>query len=233
MYYVPFLLQQQAAVESDRYPLILINGRMKSLKLLAFIATLLGSAQDLFKRFTVEAFHSNTISTIVKSRVTHEKAIFPSIGFNSLRGSTSLQHPHAQKVRTSTCLNMAVPPFIISPMIRRWQEEQRKKNLPMASAEERLGEAPGLRVGAGAWKWPQIWPYDDTFFKPTGSASASPAGSITTLLSNGVPSPTAGMPPFAEAGQELDVITYWGEDKKLVTTDIDADSAELIRRLVF
>jgi hypothetical protein len=196
---------------------------MKSVKLLAFIATLLGSARDLFKRFKVEAFNSNTISTIVKSRVIHEKAIFPNI-----------QHPHhVEKVRTSTCLNMAVPPFIISPMIRRWQEEQRKKNLPMASAEERLGEAPGLRVGAGAWKWPQIWPYDDTFFRPMGSTPASPAGSITTLLSNGVPSPTTGMPPFAEAGQELDVITYWGEDKKLVTTDIDADSAELIRRLVF
>jgi hypothetical protein len=231
----------RTVVVSGFYSLFLVTnrhrmfekGKMKSLELTAFFATLLGSSQGLVKGFQVEAFTSNTISKIVKSSVNHEKAIFPSVGLNSIGKSTSLQQPqYAEGMRTMTSLNMAVPPFIISPMIRRWQEEQRKKNLPMASAEERLEEAPGLRVGAGAWKWPQIWPYDDTFFRPMGSSPANPAGSITTLLSNGVPSPTAGVPPFAEVGQELDVITYWGEDKKLVTTDIDADSAELIRRLV-
>ena len=49
--------------------------------------------------------------------------------------------------------------YIIGPMIRKMREEQAKKKMPMASEEERRDEAPGLRVGRGAWKWPPVWPY--------------------------------------------------------------------------
>lgn len=213
---------------------------MKWLQLFALIITILGCVPRSLKKFKAEAL---TLSNNFKgnSKIRPEKTISLSgswintISSSTIRRSTYQRYRYGQdSEKTTTCLNMATPPFIISPMIKRWQAEQNKKNLPMASAEERLGEAPGLRVGAGAWKWPQIWPYDDTFFKPMGSTPTNPAGSITTFLSNGIPSPgaAAGVPPFAEAGQELDVVSYWGEEKSMVTTDIDTDSAELIRRLV-
>jgi len=39
------------------------------------------------------------------------------------------------------------------------------KNMPMSSLDEARLEAPGLRVGKDAWKWPPVWPYDSNFFK--------------------------------------------------------------------
>ncbi len=68
--------------------------------------------------------------------------------------------------QSSSSLQMAASPiFIIGPMIRRMRESQQRKNLPMANPEESKGEAPGLRVGSNAWKWPPVWPYDSNFFK--------------------------------------------------------------------
>ena len=56
-----------------------------------------------------------------------------------------------------TSLHAFAPPtMIIGPMIKRMREEQEKKKMPMASEQERAYEAPGLRVGSSAWKWPPV-----------------------------------------------------------------------------
>lgn len=44
------------------------------------------------------------------------------------------------------------------------REEEAKKKMPMASAEDLEGESVGLRVGPQAWKWPPVYPYDDELF---------------------------------------------------------------------
>lgn len=66
---------------------------------------------------------------------------------------------------TSTSLSAVImPPLIIGPMIKKMKEEEAKKKMPMADATEQANESPGLRVGANAWKWPPLWPYDSSLF---------------------------------------------------------------------
>jgi hypothetical protein len=61
--------------------------------------------------------------------------------------------------RPSTELN------IIGGAIRKMREEDAKKKMPMALPEEAEREAPGLRVGEQAWKWPPVYPYDRELFR--------------------------------------------------------------------
>ncbi|GAX12316.1 hypothetical protein FisN_1Hh248 [Fistulifera solaris] len=122
--------------------------------------------------------------------------------------------PSAASPRRTTALSAVPPPMIIGPMIKKMREEQEKKKLPMADLDEKAKEAPGLRVGANIWKWPVIWPYDESIFKSAGEATAmeqqKAVSSLTTMLS--------GMPQVPkeedlEKAKEMafDPLQYWSQ----------------------
>ena len=68
-------------------------------------------------------------------------------------GSSNAINNNHKSSAAGTSLNaFAPPPMIIGPMLKKMREEKAKKNMPLASDEERGTEAPGLRVGKGAWK---------------------------------------------------------------------------------
>jgi hypothetical protein len=135
-------------------------------------------------------------------------------------------------VHQTTALN-AMPPMIIGPMIRKMREDKEKKKMPMISGDEQRGQAPGLRVGGKAWKWPPIWPYDQDFFTP--SEDIETPDSSNQL--NGMASMLSGMPsipsPDETEGKEqetLDVVKYWTEEKADVRTELDEEAIEKLKR---
>mmetsp|Transcript_25413 Transcript_25413/g.50694 ORF Transcript_25413/g.50694 Transcript_25413/m.50694 type:complete len:611 (+) Transcript_25413:169-2001(+) len=77
--------------------------------------------------------------------------------------------PAFTRTRRTTELN------IIGGAIRKMRAEQEKKKMPMASPEDAAQEAPGLRVGPQAWKWPPVWPYDDELFRRPDEEEAVPS----------------------------------------------------------
>ena len=123
--------------------------------------------------------------------------------------------------------------FVIGPMIRKMREEQAKKNMPMASDTERSNEAPGLRVGTGAWKWPPVWPYEGDAFTPLEEIKKpkpAAASAMGGLLNGGMPNlPTAAVEDEEEI-EKLDVMKYWGEEKAEVMTDIDAEAIDALKK---
>lgn len=152
---------------------------------------------------------------------------------------------------STSSLQMA-PIFIIGPMIRRMRENQQKKNLPMANPEESKSEAPGLRVGSNAWKWPPVWPYDTNFFKrrvelEAGSknrnenAAAGMKGLLTGAAAVGGGMNTSNELEKTENGSSdaegasllvFDSLKYWSEQKN-VLTELDARVAEKISKLSY
>lgn len=115
-------------------------------------------------------------------------------------------------------------------MIRRMREEQAKKKMPMASEQEREGEAPGLRVGSGAWRWPPVWPYSDTDFVPKEDITEPKAAPVTGLLAGNLPKPDEIEEEEEEEKKEtLDVLHYWGEEKAGVKTEIDPDAVKKLK----
>lgn len=71
-------------------------------------------------------------------------------------------------IRPSTSL------YIIGGAIRKMRENDAKKKMPMALPEESENEAPGLRVGARAWKWPPVYPYDRELFRRSDEEEIPP-----------------------------------------------------------
>lgn len=129
---------------------------------------------------------------------------------------------------SDTSLN-AMPPLIIGPMLKKMKEEKLKKQAPMATEQDMRGEAPGLRVGASTWKWPPVWPYDQTFFTPKddipkGTPGANP---MAQMMTNGAPVPP--QPQIVEV-EKLDPIKYWQEEKGDVKTEMDEDAAAKLQR---
>ena len=125
----------------------------------------------------------------------------------------------------------AVPPtFIIGPMIRKMREEKEKKKMPMAAPDEAALEAPGLRVGKNAWKWPPVWPYDETSFIPKfDEVPPSPpdlAAVASMVTGNTQPTPAA---PAIEK-DKLDPLKYWGDEVAGVDTELSPGAAENLRR---
>lgn len=112
--------------------------------------------------------------------------------------------------------------YIIGPFLKKMRAEQEKKNMPMASEDERLGEAPGLRVGTGAWKWPPIWPYAPDEFIPTEDIQTN-APNMASMLGGSLPTPEEAL---AKEKEKLDVIKYWGEEKSDVNTELPESSAK-------
>jgi len=122
-------------------------------------------------------------------------------------------------------------------MIRKMREEKRKKDMPLASADEQSQEAPGLRIGTGVWKWPPVWPYDPDLFARSGEedtpASAAAGNNPMAMLAQASGIGAVDVNADASAGEsaeetKLDVKTYWGETMKDVTTDLEEVSIEAL-----
>lgn len=118
------------------------------------------------------------------------------------------------------------------------REKNDGKNMPMASRSEAKSEAPGLRVGEQAWKWPPVWPYDANFFKRTveieamGKNSQSPLSQMMGGASMGAddPSTKGDVNAVGMAGGEdqlFDSLEFW-EEKSEVRTELDERVAEKI-----
>eukprot|EP00985_Skeletonema_marinoi_P011006 scaffold5183_cov116-Skeletonema_marinoi.AAC.5 len=99
------------------------------------------------------------------------------------------------------------------------REEKEAKNMPMANPDEAKVEAPGLRVGANAWKWPPVWPYDSNFFKRksemTGKDNANPMMNMMN------PMEALEKKDVADVDENLFDSLKWWEENKEVTTDLD------------
>ncbi len=130
----------------------------------------------------------------------------------------------------------AMPPMIIGPMIRKMREEKQKQKMPMATENEMKGQAPGLRVGGAAWKWPPVWPYDQTFFTPPEDLKkpdpTSQLNGMAGMLSGiaQLPTPDAG---DVQEEDMLDTVKYWKEDKADIRTELDEEAAQKLKRCVF
>jgi hypothetical protein len=118
----------------------------------------------------------------------------------------------------------ALPPLIIGPMIRKMREEQAKKNMPMLQEEDKEGEAPGLRVGKSAWKWPPIWPYDKSTFAPVSQIKPPDMANLANLVN-----PTIQSQVIVDDEAKFDALQYWGVEKARVPTELDPSAAEKLR----
>ena len=159
--------------------------------------------------------------------------------------SPTINHHHLkQQPQTSTHPSSSTSLSIIGPLIRKMRGDNDAKNMPMANMEEARLEAPGLRVGAGAWKWPPIWPYDSNFFKRTSEMNAA---QVKNALSNPMANLMGGAASSAgssssEGGEEggsgdekvddgsvFDSLKYWDKNKN-VRTELDERVAEKITK---
>jgi hypothetical protein len=129
--------------------------------------------------------------------------------------------------------------MIIGPMIKKMRENQAKKKMPMADEREARDQAPGLRVGGNAWKWPPIWPYDQNFFTPNEDIQipSTPAAMnpMQGLLTGGMPQVPNPEDLSATNGEEepketLDEVKYWSVEKADVKTELDEESAARLTR---
>lgn len=115
------------------------------------------------------------------------------------------------------------PTMIIGPMIRKMREKQEKKNQPLATDEEKAKGAPGLKVGANAWKWPVIWPYDPSIFDNKKETVEAPAvNPAMALMGGGMDDFTP--KPVANDTEKFDTMKYWEEELSDVTTDLDSEA---------
>ena len=138
------------------------------------------------------------------------------------------RRPISTPSSSSATTLQAAPIMIIGGMLKKMKEEERKKNMPMADAEEAAREAPGLRVGSDTWRWPPVWPYDDTFFRP---AAAEPPVSaqeninqVASMLSGVAQAPTAPVATEEEEEIKFDPLEYWNEEQVNTKTNLDPDA---------
>ena len=114
------------------------------------------------------------------------------------------------------------------------REEQAKKKMPMIDSKDAAGQAPGIRVGGSAWKWPPIWPYADDFFVPTEDIQTpDPSAQFQNMagMLNGAPQiPTPDEIEIKEEKETLDVLKYWSEEKGDVKTELDEEAVEKLKR---
>jgi SAM-dependent methyltransferase len=114
------------------------------------------------------------------------------------------------------------------------REDKKKKSMPLANPAEAAVEAPGLRVGSRAWKWPPIWPYDQSFFVPTAQALAVESqaklkrmASMFTGIAQ-VPATLEAEKDLMEEESKFDALKFWdGEAPAL--TELDPEAAEKLR----
>jgi SAM-dependent methyltransferase len=166
---------------------------------------------------------------------------FVAPGTTSIRQSQSTATETATATATATSLSALPPPLIIGPMLKKMRAEKEKKNQPLANPSEAANEAPGLKVGTSAWKWPSVWPYDDSFFAlqaESSSTQSSASDSINNMASmlTGIAKAPEAPPPLpsteTDADEEQDTkrkfdpIRYWNDEHatQLAATELDADA---------
>jgi hypothetical protein len=130
------------------------------------------------------------------------------------------QHSDDSARKVDTSLYAVPPTYIIGPMIRKMREEREKKKMPMAAPDEAALEAPGLRVGKNAWKWPPVWPYDATSFVPKNEEVPPPKPDLAAVASMVSGDPQMPIPAPVPQVTKLDPIKYWGEDRAEVLTEL-------------
>jgi SAM-dependent methyltransferase len=169
--------------------------------------------------------------------------------------ATPRRRQDEESISSSSSALQAAPIFI-SGMIRKMKDDQAKRSMPQASAAETAMEAPGLRVGREAWRWPAVWPYDAAFFQPAAAemALAPPTTpdlqGIASMISGVAQAPgvtnndpavaggsagalvrggTTKTPEEDEATKKFDPLQYWGETQATARTNMDADAIEKLR----
>jgi SAM-dependent methyltransferase len=144
----------------------------------------------------------------------------------------------SQAIRHRNTALESLPTMIIGPMIKKMRENQAKKKMPMVDDSEARGQAPGLRVGGNAWKWPPIWPYDQNFFTPNEDIKIPNAPSqmnpMQGMLMGGMQAPN---PEIVEPGEgttveTLNEVQYWSVENANTKTDLDEESATRLTRYV-
>lgn len=125
-----------------------------------------------------------------------------------------------------------LPPLIIGPIIKKMKEEKAKKNAPMVTNEDMKGQAPGLRVGTSTWKWPPVWPYDQTFFTPKEDIQTpqNTQQNMMTGMLTGTPENSIPDPAEATKIEKLDPVQYWQVEKANVTTGLDEEAIEQLQK---
>lgn len=113
--------------------------------------------------------------------------------------------------------------YIIGPILRRMREDKAKNQMPMASDTERENEAPGLRVGSNAWKWPPVWPYAPNDFTPKEDIEEPKGINPVGILSGNFPN----MDDLEQENEneKFDALKYWGEEKASEFTEIEDEAA--------
>lgn len=150
----------------------------------------------------------------------------------ALGGRTDVQKSfqYQPSSRSKTDLQaIMLPPMIISPIIKKMREENKKKNQPMTDQNEAAGEAAGLRVGRSAWKWPAIWPYQEDFFLTKfveDQKSTGPDINEMASMLSGVASPPPAPKEEVEVN-EFEPIKFWREAD--TSTPLDPEAAEKLR----
>jgi hypothetical protein len=146
--------------------------------------------------------------------------------------------PQSTSRAVGTSLKAFAPPtLIIGPMIRKMREDQEKKKKPMASDQERAYEAPGLRVGSGAWKWPPVWPYEESFFTVKEDLIAQKApdmNGMAGLLNQGMTelngAPKTLPVSSVDVKTTFDALKYWEEEKANVATEMDPEAVKNLKK---
>jgi len=134
---------------------------------------------------------------------------------------------------SNTALHGVAPTLIISPIIRKFREEQAKKNAPLASDDEKVGEAPGLRIGKGAWKWPPIFPFGEDMFVPLTEEENAPEkpNPMANMLQQQMAPGTMPALPDIESMPEMekfDPKAFWGVEMVEQETNLDSRAAEAL-----
>lgn len=103
----------------------------------------------------------------------------------------------------------------------------------MATEGEMKGQAPGLRVGGSAWKWPPVWPYDQDFFTPIEDiAKPDPAAQLNSMAGMMSGTPAIPKPDEIEIKEQetLDAIKYWKDEKGEIKTELDEEAVEKLKK---
>jgi SAM-dependent methyltransferase len=148
-------------------------------------------------------------------------------------------------ISRSTSSLSALPPLIIGPMLKKMKAEKEKKNQPLADAAESAVEAPGLKVGRNAWKWPSVWPYEASFFSidaekadDKGGAAAN-MNNMASMLSGIAQAPGATATAAANANEagskaaqqnKFDPMAYWEQElASSPNSDLDPEAVEKLK----
>ena len=183
--------------------------------------------------------HLTPVDQYKMAKYSYATAVLAYLTYSAPSGVLAF-HPssHVSHVTSisSSQLSAVPTPFIISPIIRKFREEQAKKNMPLATDEEKASEAPGLRIGKDAWKFPPIFPFDDKMFlskvdeesAPKPTAQANP---MAALLQQQIAPGTNAAPALPEASEPVEKFDYkgfWTSEMADVETALDSRAANAL-----